>query len=139
MARVLFSSLPFKNFLTLIEELSLLVSTFTFTFKLGNRPVALSRASDISRKKRKISRDFQGQIRGKIGQFRGKKVKIRGKIGRFRGIFAGQSQNSQKNRPISRVSVQKSQILKDFQGQVLSKIGRFHGKFRGETSPRNNQ
>ena len=75
MARVLFSSLPFKNFLTLIEELSLLVSTFTFTFKLGNRPVALSRASDISRKKRKISRDFQGQIRGKIG--------------RFRGIFAG--------------------------------------------------
>ena len=41
-------------------------------------------------KKRKILRDFQGQIRGKIGQFRGKKVKIRGKIGRFRGIFAGE-------------------------------------------------
>ena len=107
MARVLFSSLPFKNFLTLIEELSLLVSTFTFTFKLGNRPVALSRASDISRKKRKISRDFQGQIRGKIGRFRGifagkkskfaeksadfagysrEKVKIRRKIGRFPGF-----------------------------------------------------
>ena len=33
------------------------------------------RASDISRKKSKISRDFQGQIRGKIG--------------RFHGIFAG--------------------------------------------------
>ena len=109
MARVLFSSLPFKNFLTLIEELSLLVSTFTFTFKLGNRPVALSRASDISRKKRKISRDFQGQIRGKIGRFRGifagkkskfaeksadfagysrEKVKIRRQIGRFRGFSA---------------------------------------------------
>ena len=73
-------------------------------------------------KKSKISRDFQGQIRGKIGQFRGKKVKIRGKIGRFRGILA-----------------QKSQISKDFQGQSLRKIGRFHGKFRGETSPRNNQ
>ena len=32
-------------------------------------------------KKRKISRDFQGQIRGKIGRFRGKEVKIRSKIG----------------------------------------------------------
>ena len=48
------------------------------------------RASDISRKKRKISRDFQRQIRRKIGQFRGKKVQICGKIGRFRGIFAGE-------------------------------------------------
>ena len=35
----------------------------------------LARASDISRIKNKISRDFQGQIRGNIG--------------RFRGIFAG--------------------------------------------------
>ena len=35
-----------------------------------------TRASDISRKKSKILRDFQGQIRGKIG--------------RFRGIFAGE-------------------------------------------------
>ena len=41
-------------------------------------------------KKSKISQDFQGQIRGNIGQFRGEKVKIRGKIGRFRGIFAGE-------------------------------------------------
>ena len=37
-------------------------------------------------KKSKISRDFQGQIRGKIGQ--------------FRGIFAEKSQYSRKNRPI---------------------------------------
>ena len=36
------------------------------------------------RKKSKISRDFQGQIRGKIGRFRGKKAKIRGHIGQFR-------------------------------------------------------
>ena len=43
----------------------------------------------IRRKKIKISRDFQGQIRGKIGRFRRKKVKIRGKVGQFRGIFAG--------------------------------------------------
>ena len=40
--------------------------------------------------KSKISRDFQGQIRRKIGRFRGKKVKIRGTIGQFRAIFAGE-------------------------------------------------
>ena len=71
------------------------------------------------------SRDFQGKkvkIRFKIGWFRGKKVKICGKIGRFRGILA-----------------EKSQISKDFRGQILRKIGRFHGKFRRETSSRNNQ
>ena len=76
---------------------------------------AKDRASDISR-------DSQGQIRGKLSRFRGKKVEIRGKIGRFRGILA-----------------EKVQISKDFQGQILRKIGRFHGKFRGETLPRNNQ
>ena len=38
-------------------------------------------------KKSKISRDFQGQIRGKIG--------------RFRGIFAGKKLKSRHNRPIS--------------------------------------
>ena len=32
---------------------------------------AIYRASDISRKKSKISRDFQGQIRREIGLFRG--------------------------------------------------------------------
>ena len=67
--------------------------------------------SQNSRKNRPISRDF-----------RGRKVKICRKIVRFRGILA-----------------EKSQISKDFQGQILRKIGRFHGKFRGETSPRNNQ
>ena len=105
---------------------------------------AITRASDILRKKkqnfagfsganarknRAISRDFRGKkvkIRGKkrlISQdFHGRKVKIRRKIGRFCGILA-----------------EKSQITKDFQRQILRKIGRFHGKFRGETSPRNNQ
>ena len=67
--------------------------------------------SQNSRKNRPISRDF-----------RWRKVKIRRKIVRFRGILA-----------------EKIQISKDFQGQILRKIGRFHGKFRGETSPRNNQ
>ena len=99
----------------------------------------LGRASDISwkkkenfagfsgansRKNRPISRDFRRKkvkIRGKIGRFLvflQEKVKIRRKISRFRGIFA-----------------EKSQISKDFQRQILRKIGRFHGKFRGETSP----
>ena len=67
-------------------------------------------------KKSKISRDFQEQIRGKIGEIRGKKVKIRGQIGPFRGILA-----------------EKSQISKGFQGQILRKFGRFHGKLRQET------
>ena len=53
--------------------------------------IPMTRASDISRKKNsKISRDFQGQIREKIGRFRGKKVKIRGTIGWFRAIFVGE-------------------------------------------------
>ena len=97
------------------------------------------RASDISRKKKQnfagfseansrksqpISWDFCGKkfkIRGKIGRFRGRKVKIRRKIRRFGGILA-----------------EKSQISKDFQEQILRKIGRFDWKFRGKTSPRNN-
>ena len=97
----------------------------------------------FAEKKEKFRGIFQGQIHGKISRFRGifagKKskfaeksadftgysreiVKIRRKIGRFRGILA-----------------EKSQILKDFQEQVLRKIAQFHGKFLGETSPRNNQ
>ena len=94
------------------------------------------RASDISRKKSKISRDFQGQICGKIGRFRGKKVKIRETIGRFRGRKVKIRKKVGRFRGIL---AEKSQFSKDFQGQILRKIGRFHGKFRGESSPRNNQ
>ena len=78
------------------------------------------------------SADFAGFSRGKSQNswknrpisrdFRGKKVKLRGTISWFRGILA-----------------EKSQFSKDFRGQILRKIGRFHGKFRGETLPRNNQ
>ena len=78
-----------------------------------------------SRKNRPISREKSQNSRNNrpiSGDFRGRKVKIRRKIGPFRGILA-----------------EKSQFSKDFQGQILRKIGRFHGKFRGETSPRNNQ
>ena len=89
-------------------------------------------------KKSKISRDFRGQIRGKIGRFRrifagkkskfaenrpiprdfrGRKVKIRRKIGWFHGILT-----------------EKSQISKDFHGQILRKIGRFRRIFAGKKS-----
>ena len=96
------------------------------------------RASDISRKKKQNFAGFSGAnsrknrpiSRGKSQNswknrpisrdFRGKKVKLRGTISRFRGLLA-----------------EKSQFSKDFRGQILRKIGRFHGKFRGETSPRN--
>ena len=94
-------------------------------------------------KKRKISRDFQGQIRGKIGRFRGifagKKSKFAQKSADFAGFSREKSQNSQKNRPISRDFSGKKSNFEGFSGQILRKIGRFHGKFLGKTSPRNNQ
>ena len=56
-------------------------------------------------KKTKILRDFQGQIHGKIGRFRGiftgKKSKFTEKSADFAGFSREKSQNSQKNRPIS--------------------------------------
>ena len=78
-----------------------------------------------SRKNRPISREKSQNSRNNrpiSGDFRGRKVKICRKIGPLCGILA-----------------EKSQFLKDFQGQILRKIGRFHGKFWGETLPRNNQ
>ena len=73
-------------------------------------------------KKSKISREFQGQIRGKIGRFRRKKVKIRSKICRFRGILA-----------------EKSQISSDFRGKFLEKSADFMGNFGGKLRQQKNQ
>ena len=108
-------------------------------------------------KKSKISQDFQGQIRGKISRFCGifagkkskfaekladfagfswEKVKIRGKIRRF---CRRKVKIRRKIGPFRGILAEKSQIWKDFQGQIHRKISRFHGKFQGETSPRNNQ
>ena len=88
-------------------------------------------------KKSKFARDFQGQIRGKIGRFRGKKVKIPEKSANFAGFSREKSQNSPENRSISPDFSRKSQISKDFRGKFLEKsadfTGNFGGKLRQET------
>ena len=125
--------------LTSMTTSSITISTFSASpGKIIN--ISLYRASDISRKKKRNFVGFSGAnsqknrpiLREKSqnswnnqpisGDFRGRKVKIHRKIGPFSWILA-----------------EKSQFSKDFQGQILRKIGRFQGKFRGETSPRNNQ
>ena len=111
-------------------------------------------------KKAKFRGIFRGKFAEKSANFTGfsrEKVKIRGKNRRFAGFSREKSQNSRRNRPILRdfhgrkvkirrkigrlrgILAEKSQISKDFQGQIVRKIDRCHGKFRGETSPRNNQ
>ena len=88
-----------------------------------------------------MSRDFQGQICGKIGRFRGifarKKSKFAQKSAHFTGFSREKSQNSQKNWPISRDFSGKSQISKDFRGKFLEKsadfTGNVWGKLRQET------
>ena len=83
-------------------------------------PCTIDRASDISRKKSKISRDFQGQIRGKIGRFRGifagKKSKFVEKSAHFAGFPREKSQNSRNNQPISRDFSGKKSIFEGFSG-----------------------
>ena len=107
---------------------------------------ALNRASDISQEKKQNFAGFSGANSQKnwpiSRDFHGKKVKIRGTIGRFqaifaekkpkfRGIFRGKfaeksadfagfsrerSQNSQKNRPISRDFTGKKSNFEGFSG-----------------------
>ena len=71
-------------------------------------------------KKSKISRDFQGQIRGQIGRFRGifagKKSKFTEQLADFRRFSREKSQNSRKNRPISRDFSGKKSIFEGFSG-----------------------
>ena len=93
------------------------------------------RASDISRKKRQNFAGFSGANSWKnrpiSRDFRGKKVKICGKIGRFLVFLQEKSQNIHFQPWFISFKKEKSQISKDFQRQILRKIGRFHGKFRG--------
>ena len=52
----------------------------------------------------------------------------------FAGFSGGKSQNSWKNRPISRDFSGKNSNFEGFSGQILRKIGRFHGgKLRQKT------
>ena len=73
-------------------------------------------------KKSKISRDFQGQIRGKIGQFRGifagKKSKFVEKSADFVRFSLEKSQNLQKNRPIPREFSGKKSNFEGFSGAI---------------------
>ena len=86
-------------------------------------------------KKPKISRDFQGQIRGKIGRFRGifagKKSKFAEQSANFRRFSREKSQNSQKNWPISRDFSGKQSIFEGFSGanNFLGKLADFTGNF----------
>ena len=93
------------------------------------------RASDISRKKNQNFAGFSGvnsrKNRPIPRDFRGKKSIFAEKSADFAEFSREKSQISQKKRPISLDFSGKSQISKDFQGQILRKIGQFHGKFRG--------
>ena len=78
-----------------------------------------NRASDISRKKSKIQRDFQGQIRGKIG--------------RFRGIFAGEkSKVAEKSADFTGFQRKKVKFRRIFRGKFLEKLADFTRNFGGD-------
>ena len=90
------------------------------TVQLSGVVATVVRASDISRKKSKISRDFQEQIRGKIRRFRGifagKKSKFVEKSAHFAGFPREKSQTSRNNQPISRDFSGKKSIFEGFSG-----------------------
>ena len=166
-----------KGWLLLEQFTSLLLylPSVVFITKCGTKRLVASRAVHFSTtssslpsrylfagllifrgKKSKISRDFQGQIRGKIGRFRGifagKKSKFAEKSANFAGFSREKSQISQKNRPISSDFSGKKSNFKGFSGansrdsisreisggnfskKQSVKNGRFHwiffGKFR---------
>ena len=85
----------------------------------------------FAEKKAKFRGIFRGKFAEKSADFAGKKSKFAEKSADFAGFLREKSQNSQKNWPIL---AEKSQILKDFRGKFLEKIGWFHGKFRGKLS-----
>ena len=100
----------------------------------------LDRASDISWKKTQIFRGiFRGKFAEKSANFMGFSREKSQNTLKNRPISREKSQNSQKNRQISRDFSGKKSNFEGFLGQILRKIGRFHGKFLGKTSPRNNQ
>ena len=93
----------------------------------------------FAEKKGKFRGIFRGEFAEKSADFAGFSREKKAKFAEKSADFADGKSKFAENQPISRDFSEKSQISKDFEGQVLRKIGRFHGKFRGETSPRNNQ
>ena len=83
-------------------------------------------------KKSKISRDFQGQIRGKIGRFRGKKVKIRGKISRFLVFLQEKVKIRGKIGRFRGIFAKKVKFRRIFRGKFLEKSADFTGNFGGK-------
>ena len=92
-------------------------------------------------KKSKISRDFQGQIRGKIGRFceifAGKKSKFAAQSADFGRFSRERSQNSRKIGPFRGILAEKLNFRRIFRGKFLGKsadfTGNFGGKLRQET------
>ena len=99
----------------------------------------------FAEKKAKFCGIFRGKFTEKSADFAGfsreKKSKFTEKSADFAGFSREKSQNSQKNRPISRDFSGKSQISKDFRGKFLEKsadfTGNFGGKLRQETISKN--
>ena len=81
----------------------------------------------------------KAKFRGKISRFRGKNSKFVEKSANFADFRGRQVKIRRKIRWFCGILAEKTQIWKDFHEQILRKIGRFDRKFRGETSPRNNQ
>ena len=96
----------------------------------------LGRASDISWKKRKISRDFQGQIRGKIGRFRGifagRKSKFVERSADFWYFCKKKSKFAEKSADFAGFSRKKVKFRRIFRGKFLEKSADFTGNFGGK-------
>ena len=109
------------------------IQCILMNFAIHNYNILQSGLLIFRGKKSKISRDFPGQIRGKIGRFRGifagKKSKFAEQSADFVGFSQEKSQNSQKKRPISREisggNFAKKQSVKNSRFRWF-----FFGKFR---------
>ena len=92
-------------------------------------------------KKSKISRDFQGQIRGKIGRFRGifagRKSKFAERSADFWYFCKKKSKFAEKSADFAGFSRKKVKFRRIFRGKFLEKsadfTGNFVGKLRHET------
>ena len=86
-------------------------------------------------KKSKISRDFQGQIRGKIGRFRGifagRKSKFAERSADFWYFWKKKSKFAEKSADFAGFSRKKVKFRRIFRGKFLEKSADFTGNFVG--------